>query len=405
MVTKERERPRLLRPINKLWAPYRSIRKLVTTERPTIELGLDPRCIGYDGRQHDGGAIITQETDVLDYSSGGTDAITLSKDRIITAIDIIADPYRHDVTTATITPVQDAADKVLSGLTIAGKPTYVSLSSTLAFLKAIAAQNKLTYGGGIMHEDLATAVGADNDSRQAWHLHFGVLNDYDPFDITAGIPAELETTLILNATFATSQLIAATAANGTIDANTDIYAVVYGVQGISRGYQRGMPIPEFRHDHVTSPSTTTTFELQGSRYLKRTTILNLAVAASNNEARNDSNITDITLEFRKPTLTRLVDAMRWQLFKGTLQSQYRGISVDNDGSAAISTTGLDGAVVIDWRRLTHNPYGLNLYGAADGDARIIFNMGTTTGSIHLFNEYYTLPNPAIADRWSAHRPQ
>lgn len=369
--------------------------------------GVDPRCLGYDGKQYDMGGILSQPSDVLDYVSGGSDTIGLPTDRLITAIMLVADPYRHDVTTAPITVVEDAADKLLSGLNISSsKGTYVQLSSTTLFMKAISAMNKLVYGN-IMHEDLATGIGADNDSRQAWYFHFGVLNDYDPFDISAGIPAQLVEALNINATFGTNQLIAVTAANGAIDGNTDVYAVVWGVQGLEGvpGYLENLPTPEFTHDHITLVTTNSEFELVAGRYLKRTTLVNLAVNAGNNDPRNDSNITDLTVEFSKPTLTKLIDQMRWHLIKGAFQPYYRGGSVDRDGGMAVASAGLTGVLVIDWRRITKNPYGLPTTALSRGDAKIKLVMGTTTGSLHVFNEYYNVPNPKDAERWAAFRPQ
>lgn len=393
----------------KLWRPKLPFLRPLKKKAPAPQIidPTDPLVLGYDRQLYNGGAIVTQETDNLDYATAGTDSIDLSKDRVITGIMLVADPYRHDVSTAAITVVQDAVDKVLSGLTIAGGPTYFQLSSTLAFLKALSAMNKLVYGGTITHEDLATAVGGDNDSIQGWYIPFGILNDFDPFDASAGIPAEDENSLVLRATFGANNLIAETAANGTVDAATDLFALTYGVQGLPSSYRQRLPIPDFRHDHITSPETNSRFNLEPNRYLKRTTILNLAVAANNNEPRNDGNITDITVEFTKPTLTRLVDQVRWEVFKQGLQFAYRGIEVDRDGSAAISTSGLDGVAVIDWRRWTHNPFGLNLYGISRGDVALRLTMGTTTGSIHIFNEYYSLPDPSVADLWqnNAFRPQ
>jgi len=369
--------------------------------------GVDPRCLGYDGQQYDMGGVISQASDVLDYASGGSDTIQLPTDRLITAIMLVADPYRHGVTTAAITAVEDAADKLLSGLNISSsKGTYVQLSSTLLFMKAISAMNKLVYGN-IMHEDLATAVAVDNDSRQAWYFHFGVLNDYDHFDISAGIPAQLVEALNINGTFGASQLIAAVAANGAIDPNTDVYAVVFGVQGLEQvpGYLENLPTPEFTHDHITSVTSNSEFEIVAGRWLKRSTIVNLAVAGSNNEARNDSNIIDLTLEFSKPTLTKLIDQMRWQLAKAAFQPGYRGGSLDRDGGMAVASAGLPGVLMIDWRTITKNPYGLPTTALSRGDAKIKLVMGTTDGSLHVFNEYYNVPNPKDAERWAAFRPQ
>ena len=383
-----------------------SIRDLLGSRKlkAGVEVPWDPRCLGYDLKQYDGLASIVQEADLLDYASGGSDNVDLTKNMVITRVVLVADPYRHDVTTAVITAVQDAADKLLSGLTIVGGPTYFSLSSTTLFLKALGALNKVVYGGSIPHEDLATAVGADNDSIQAWAIGMGAFNDHDLFDITAGIPAEDETTLRLSGTFATSQLIATTAANGTIDDNTDVYILVFGVAGLSAAYRARMPRPQFRHDHVESPTSTTTFNLETKTYLKRTTIVNLAVNASNNDPRNDSNITSITFRVRKPTDTRVWDAVRWSVWQAGMVHSGRGPEVDRDGSAAVLTPPLAGVSVIDWRAITKNPYGLNLMNLEAGDASLIFEMGTTTGSIHLLHEYYHVPDPSVPMAWPSWRP-
>ena len=388
----------------KLWLPGHGDTELLVpgvTPRLIEHDPRDPRAIGWDRNVHAGLAVVTQETDVLDYASGGSDSVDLSRDRLITGIALVADPYRHDVTTATITPVQDAADKLISAMSIAGKTTYFQLSSTLLFLKGLSMMNKFVYGAALPHEDLATGVGADNDSRQAWYIPFGARNDKDHYDITGGIPAERETTLALNATFATNQLIAATAANGTIDANTDIYVVTFGVQGLSQAYLRDVPIPDFRHDHVQSPTSTTTINLQTGRYLKRTTIINLAVVASNNEDRNDSNVDVVVIRFKKPTTTSLFDRIRWRVAQSALApfSNYPG--VDRDGTAGIFSAPMPGVLVIDWRNFTKNIYGLNLYPFQSGDVQLELELGTTTGSVHMFQEYYAFTNPGIAEAWNA----
>lgn len=382
-------------------------KKLHLPANPQLSLADDPRDpvgIGYDQQVHAGLAAITEEADSLVYSSGGTDSVALSNNRVITAITITADPYRHDVTTGTITVVQDAMDKILSGLNIVGGPTYFSLNNTLTFLKALGNLNKLIYPG-LGREDLATGVGADNDSFDAWHIPFGALSDNDPFDILAGIPAEDETSLNLLATFGANNIIAVTAADGTVDTATRLRVLTYGVQGLSREYRARLPIPDFRHDHQSAPTTNTRFDFVTSRYLKRTTILNLAVAASNNEARNDSNITDVSVVFEKPTRTTLFDRIRWRTFKNAQQVwSGPGTQIDKDGSAAVAPGGLVGIAVIDWRDYTHNPYGLNLYPFSDRDVHLDLTMGTTTGSVHLFNEYYAFPDPSVAQNWPPRQP-
>ena len=405
--------PRLARSVAR---PFRALRidgkgvheaplsEVIRKYGKSFDLPGDPNCLGYDQEFHQGLAVMAQQADLLDYVTAGNDAVALDKNMVITGILLVADPYRHDVTTATITAVQDAVDKVLSGLNIVGGPTYFQLNSTLAFLKAVSAMNKVVYGGSLPHEDLATGVAADNDSYQAWYIPLGAANDFDYFDITAGIPAEDETTLRLSGTFGADNLIATTAANGTVDSNTDIYVVLFGVAGLSADYRDRLPHPEFRHDHVTSPSSATTFNLQTKRYLKRTTILNLAVAASNNEARNDANLTDITMRFLKPVDSRLWDAVRWRIFKHSMLLGGHGPEADRDGSVALAGPGLDGVAVIDWRRFTKNPYGLDLMNLESGDAQISFTVGTTTGSIHLFNEYYTFPDPSVPLDWPPYRP-
>lgn len=363
----------------------------------------DPVSIGYDQQVHAGLAAVTQETDVLDYTSGGTDSVELSKNRVITGITLVADPYQHDVTTAVITVVQDAPDKVISGLNIVGGPTYFSLNNTLTYLKALSNLNKLIYPG-LGHEDLATAVAADHLSYQGWHIPFSPWSDHDPFDILAGIPAEDETVLNLNATFGLNNIIAVTAADGTVDVATDIYVVSYGVQGLPASYRSQLPIPDYRHDHISAPTTNSRFDLITGRYLKRTTILNLGVAASNNEPRNDGNLTDISMVFEKPTRTTLFDRIRWRVFKDMQQVWRPGTQIDKDGAAAVAPGGLAGVAVIDWRDYTHNPFGLNLYPFGDSDVHLDFTVATTTGSLHLFNEYYAMPNPSVAQGWPPRQP-
>ncbi len=366
----------------------------------------DPRSIGYDLQEYNGLAAISEETQVLDYASGGQDSVDLPKDRVITGIMLVADPYQHDVTTATLVAVQDAVDKVISALSISGKLTYFNLSSTLLFLKGLSAMNKSVYGSSIAHQDLVLGVGADNVSRQAWYIPFGAWNDFDMFDITAGIQAEDETSLILSATFGLDNIIGTVAANGTVDPASNIFVVTYGVQGLGAAYRARLPVPDFRHDHVQSPTSTTSFNLQTGRYLKRSTIVNLAVLASNNEDRNDGNINNISVSFKKPTETKLFDRIRWQVFKSAMSPfSARLPDVDRRGTAITITQPLDGVAVIDWRRLTKNPFGLNLYPFQSGDVVLDLELGTTTGSVHIFHEYYAMPDPSIAEPWPAFRPQ
>ncbi len=372
-----------------------------------LDEGMDPVSIGWDRQVYSALAAVTQESDVLNYASAGQDFVDLSRDRFITGITLVADPYRHDVTTAVIAPVQDAVDKVISALSLNGRVTYFNLSSALLFLKGLSAMNKNVYGSSLPHQDLATAVAADHDSLQAWHLPFGVWNDKDKFDITAGIPAELETTLRLNATFGANNLIAAVAANGTVDTGTTLYVVNWGVQGLPREYVQMAPIPDFRHDHVQAVTATTTLNLETGRFLKRMTIVNLAVLAANNEARNDSNMTVATFRIKRPTTTMLWERIRWEVLRG-IHSPWTSVpDVDRDGAAAIITVPLAGIVTVDWRNYSKNPYGLNLYPFQSGDVQLEFELGVTTGSIHVFYEYYALPDPTIADAWDGtpYRPR
>ncbi len=365
----------------------------------------DPRSLGYDLRLHDGEMQAVVPSDVLDYASAGQDSIVLPRDALITAIDLSADPYRDDVTTATITVVQDAVDKVISALSIAGGPTYFSLNSTLCFLKALANLNKVVYGGGVVHEDIATAVANDVDSYQAWRLQFGALSDYNPLDITAGIPAALLTSLNLNATFGANNLIATTAANGTIDTNTDIYAMVYGVQGLPGEYLQKIPKVNFYHDHITTVTANTDFRLPAGKgnWLKRMTILNLAVNASNNEPRNDSNITSLDLSLRKGATSKVFDTIRWRIFKNMASAWGgRGPENDRDGSVAVMGSALDGVAVVDFRKLTGNPFGMNLDAYGRDETLLRLAMATTTGSVHVFWEQYTLEEQVsrmVAERW------
>lgn len=381
--------------------PWRQWKELTAPNKPCFDPNdpRDPVSIGYDQQPHAGLAAITQEAQQLNYVSGGTDSVALSTNRLITGFQITADPYQHDVTTATIVAVQDAMDKILSGLNIVGGPTYFSLNNTLTFLKALGNLNKLVYPG-LGREDLATAVAANNQSFDGWHIGFGPWSDHDPFDIMAGIPAEDETTLNLLATFGANNIIAVVAADGTVDVATTLYITTYGVQGLDRAYRARLPIPDYRHDHESAPSANTRFDFTTSRYLKRTTILNLGVAASNNEPRNDGNITDVSVVFEKPTRTTLFDRIRWRTFKNNQQLwSGPGTQIDKNGTAAIVSGGLAGVAVIDWRDYTHNPFGLNLYPFRDGDVHLDLTMGVTTGSVHLFHEYYAMPDPAVGRLW------
>lgn len=358
---------------------------------------VDPKIRGYDDQLYLAAGQMVQERDVLDYSSGGSDSAELSQKGIITAIALIADPFRHDVTTATLVVVQDAADKVIQGINITGGPSYYSLNNNLLFLKGLSNLNKKLYN--LTHQDLATAVGADNDSNQVWFIPFGVFSDYDPFDASAGIPSIDETTLEMEVTFATNQLIGTVAANGTIDDNTDIYVVTYNVIGLPPEYRRRLPIPDFRYDHIPAPVTNSRLDFQVGRVLKRTTIINLAVAANNNEPRNDSNITDVRVLDDHGITTEILPLTRWQVLKGLFQPFQPGVAIDRDGAAAIISEGLVGVAVIDWRQITHNPFGLNLYPRQPRDVHLDLTMATTTGSIHFYNEYYSLPDRTLYDFW------
>ena len=372
-----------------------------------LDDGMDPVSLGWDRQVYSALAAVTEESDRLDYASAGQDFVELSRDRFITGITLVADPYRHDVTTAVIVPVQDAVDKIISAMSLNGRVTYFNLSSTLLFLKALSAMNKNVYGSSLPHQDLATAVAADNDSLQAWHIPFGAWNDKDKYDITAGIPAELETTLRFNTTFGANNLIAVVAANGTVDTATDIYVVNWGVQGLPREYIQLAPVPDFRHHHTQTVQSTVTIPLETGRYLKRMTIVNLAVLASNNEARNDSNMTVVTFRIKRPTTTLLWERIRWEVMR-SMHSPFTSVpDVDRDGTAAIMTVPLSGVLTVDWRNYSKNPYGLNLYPFQSGDVELEFELGVTTGSIHVFFEYYALPDPTIADAWDGtpYRPR
>lgn len=358
---------------------------------------LDPKIRGYDDQLYLAAGEIVQERDVLDYSSGGSDSVELSQKGIITAIALIADPLRHDVTTATLVVVQDAMDKIIQGINISGGPTYFSLNNAPLFMKGIGALNKKLYN--LTRADLATGVGADNDSIQSWFIPFGVFSDHDPFDASAGIPAVDETTMEMDVNFATNQLIGTVAANGTIDDNTDIYVVTYNVIGLPAEYRRRLPIPDFRFDHIASPTTNSRLDFQVGRVLKRTTIINLAVAANNNEDRNDSNITSVSVTDEHGVTTKILDTVRWEVLKGMFSPFNNGLSIDRNGASAILPGGLVGVAVIDWRQMTHNPFGLNLYNRQPRDVHLDLVMGTTTGSIHFYNEYYSLPDRSVYDFW------
>ncbi len=380
----------------------------------TIGHPLDPRdpiSIGYDRIPREGLAAYTEETDRLDYVNGGSDTVDLLKNRLITAIDLVADPFDHSVQNAPAVIVQDAQDKVLSGVNIVGGPTYFSLNNTITFLKAISNLNKMYYPA-LGRDDLLTPVNANNLSFQGWRIQFGAWADNDPFDITSGIPAEDETSLSINAIFGLNNLIATVGANATILPSTDIRVVTYGVQAVTEppgvqsvgpDYRARLPIPDFRHDHRQNPVTNTRFDLLTGRYLKRTTILNLAVNAANNEPRNDGNVTDISVVFEKPVRTLLIDRIGWRTFKNNMQGWRPGPQIDKDGAATIAPGGLAGVAVIDWRDFSHNPFGLDLgvnNDFRDGDVHIDITMGTLTGSIHLFNEFYAFPDPSVPLLWN-----
>lgn len=366
----------------------------------------DPFCVGYDRQTYNGLAGITQVSETLDFAASGSDSVPLPRDRLITALTLVADPAQFDGDGAnTPTIVQDAQDKLIQSLSVVGGPTYVSINGgATAYLKALGNLNKLVYPG-MRRADLPTGTGADQQVRFGWHMNFGALNDFDPFDITAGIPAEMENTLKAEVTFAANNIVAATAAHLTIDTATDIYAVVWGVQGLPKSYLGRLPIPEIVMDSKTSPTTTTTFNIKTGRFLKRTTVLNLAAAASNNAARNDSNLTDISLIFTKPTRSPLLDRVRWHVARSMFSHWERGVVNDEDGASAVAPDKLVGVLTIDWRRLTKNPYGLNLLPFSSEDVQLEFTVGTTTGSIWLLHEYYVLPDPSVAEGWPPYRPQ
>ncbi len=403
-------------------APFKEVRKLVAPVRnlllpkPKRAAGLilpgdprDPSCVGYDKAIYQGLAIQTQESEVLDFSSTGNDSAQMSKDRLITCIDLVADPYQADGDGAnTPTIVEDAQDKLISQLNVNGsaKP-FVSINgAALAYLKALGNLNKVVYPG-LRRGDLPTGTGANQTARFMHRLHFGAMNDYDLFDITAGIPAQLLNALQVSVTWGADNVFAATSTHQVADTNTDVYVVSYGVQGLPTEYLQRCPIPEITMDFNTAPSARTIFKLLGQRYLKRTTILNLAAAASNNAGRNDSNLTDVTLRLSKPATGTPISLVRWQTFRASLSGWGRGPEIDKDGAAAVAGDGLTGVAVIDWRRWTKNPYGLNLMAFGNDDAQLEFNVGTTTGSIYLLHEYYAFPDPSVPDQWAnaAWRPQ
>ena len=125
----------LTRRFGKLWTPDRNLYVPSEPGQGKDLMVFDPVGVGYDGRIYKTAGVLTQEADTLVYASGGSANANLRRNRVITGIGLVADPYRHDVTTATITAVQDAVDKLMSGLSIAGGPTYFSQNSTTFFMK------------------------------------------------------------------------------------------------------------------------------------------------------------------------------------------------------------------------------------------------------------------------------
>lgn len=364
----------------------------------------DPRILGYDRSYYDALGVITQEATSVTWAASGSGSIPLSRNRVITAIALSVDPLVTTVTTGTTAEVQDSVDRLLSGFAIVGGPTYMTLAGTPAYLKHWGNLNKVVWPS-VVRQEVVTTVSANNKSTWEWYMPFGVFDDLDPFDASSGIPAEDETSLNANLTFAANSLLGTTGANVQVTTATTLYIMDFGVQGMPPAYRARMPIPDFRYDSNTAPTSTTQFNLLTQRYLKRTTLLNLAANGSNNEARNDSNITSLSVIFNKPTLTKLIDTVNWMSLANGMQPTNRlEPTVDKDGTNTTVGRSLAGVLVIDWRKLTHNPWGLNLYPFQLGDVLLSLAMGTTTGSVHLLHEYYALPDTTVAQGWPAYVP-
>ena len=84
----------------RLWQPNKDLYIPSEPGQGKDLLVFDPVGVGYDGRIYKTAGVVTQEADVLGYSSGGAANVNLRRNRVITGIALVADPYRHDVTTA-----------------------------------------------------------------------------------------------------------------------------------------------------------------------------------------------------------------------------------------------------------------------------------------------------------------
>ncbi len=359
--------------------------------------GLDPSVIGFDGQLYQGVASMQYQTGGLTYVASGNVGLAngLPRNTFITEIMLTADPFDTigDGTNAA-TIVEDAQDKLLQGLTIAGGPTYYSHNNLILAGKHLGNLNKYLYSGAIVRDNISTSSSATAVSNyESWRLHFGALNDYMPFDISAGIPAELETTLNLSILFPSTSLLATTSTYKVLQTTTIVRVLVIGVNGMPAQYLQDCPIPDFRTDIISSPVTNQTLSLLGGRFLKRTTIVNMAANASNNSARNDSNLTDMSITLLKPTTIKVLDTVRIQTLKALLQAHGgRWSAVDANGTIAVAAAGHVGVYVIDWRKITGNPYGLDLTNFSNTDAQLGWTVGTTTGQINAYHEYYAVRN-------------
>ena len=81
-------RASLAERFGRIWTPSKD---LYTPEPGQKDLMVfDPVGVGYDGKIYKTSGVVTQEANVLDYSSGGSDNVNLSRNRVITGIGLVA---------------------------------------------------------------------------------------------------------------------------------------------------------------------------------------------------------------------------------------------------------------------------------------------------------------------------
>lgn len=366
--------------------------RLLGRGRPEPVLGFDPSVIGYDRKVYSTGkdgilGAVEYQPSALTFAASAAASIQLTNGIFVTEILIQADHTTQGDGTNIATIVEDAQDKLLQALSIVGQKTYYAHSDSKTYMKVLGNLCKQIYPG-LPRQDISTSSAAsDHIAYQAWKLHFGALNDRNPFDITAGIKAQAN--LNMNVTFSAANVQAATAAHNILQTTTKVYVVVIGVSGLPKAYMDNAPYPDFRTDIYAAPTTTTNINLLGGRFLKRSTILSQAVAASNNNPRSDSNLSTFAVKMSLQGTRKFLDSARWNTAKAFFAGmEARAGAVDPNGLVAVMSNGLTGVLTIDWRKLTGNIYGLDLLDAQDNQVQYEIGVGTTTGQLSALHEYY-----------------